>query len=92
MDQSELEAKTCYRRQARENMQPAPSAGKFATGAKRAQAKSRLVFSLLLIGWKYNLFALIGWSTLCDLFEPIIARARQTLNKSKHLITIPWNE
>ena len=37
MNQSELEAQTKGKHQARENMQPVPSAGKHATGAKRGK-------------------------------------------------------
>lgn len=41
MNQSELKGKTCYRRQARENVRPAPSAGKRAIFAKRGKTCNR---------------------------------------------------
>lgn len=48
----ELEAaKSCNRRQAREIMQLVPSAGNYATSAKRVKT-GRDGFALLLIGWK----------------------------------------
>lgn len=50
MNQSELEAKTSNQYQARENIQPVPSAGKQATSAKSGENAFDFCSIFVLIG------------------------------------------